>query len=908
MEQEEASSGFGLFDDCPEGELHPLQIDVFEDETEALDKQARLETNIYRPVKEGTELHRAIRSGKQQRIDALLNVYQLDFDKIRDYLVLKYQWDPDDRIWLRKINLVAVDRDQCKSVKDFERNRVAVGGLDLERSIFVLLQTPVDGDEVAVLHPECYDPLEQFRIIWKLFPNGYLSLNYCTEEHGRWETFVEAAAGNGNNYTINRLLSMGAQLCPPQHNPLLPACSSLRKDTIRYLLENHFDDFDFTQRKHYVNAFTILAQKNDVSILDYVLEKMIQYRQKYYEESKSQAFNSIFRYENDDCPSLTILTYLRPGKIYQKFEEYISKFELDLSYQRESVTILAHLVRKKLALEYCKTKILKNPELLGLKNLDGYGPTVLQECIRSEELDLLRDMYLLHPEVKQYFEFEYGFTVLREALDNHRHDRVRFILEHHKDYFLNNRERLEGIILNRNNIETFWEWNGALLSEHFPEFKEQIEDAIEKAHELQISKDLEREFKEITESIKINRMNVSKFQHLLSSIRGPSGETIMHFAVENDNLKLFKELLQAGCDLNALDKQGNHPIHFVRSVDMLNLIIDCHPDGRSLVNRVNLDGCSVLHKVCYLYTNSSTLVELVGAVIEYGADVNHLTNSGESAVFVTWSTPVLQMLLNHNINLDIVNDAGETALLRSLRYQNTWVARILLPLCWEKPTFAENAHKYLEPLLKIKRYAFNDYRALLDDNPDKIKLIFDAVYKHSRAEATRLFAFACERSRIYFIQKFLEYNYDLDYNYTDEYGYTPIMGLLNFDKERPGDLIRQLLEKGVDLEIRNQWGKTPLLKLVSYFGSARWSGEGIRVVQLLLEHGAQINAADDDGHTALHLAFRRWEWDLVELLIENGADVSLKDKDGKRPWEVGPYVNNEILGMIWSSPRSDLGL
>ncbi|XP_062550829.1 uncharacterized protein LOC134215717 [Armigeres subalbatus] len=897
MEPEEPQVGFGLFDDFPEGEPHPLQIDIFEDDVDVMNQLVSAKNNIYRPLKEGTELQRAIRSGNQTKIDGLLNAYQLDFNKIRDYLLLKYQWDPEDKIWLRKINLVAIDDDQCRSVKILEKKCASNEKVDFERSVFVLLQTPVDGEEVAVLHTEIDNHVELFRTIYKLFPNGYLALTYSMEQNGRWETFIETAAARGNNLAIDRLYSMGAQICPPQHNPLLSACSTLRRDTIRHLLEKYFDNFDFTQRNFHTNAFTLIMQKNDDKIMDYVLKKMINYRQRYYNESASQAFNNIFRYEYDDCTYISVLYYLRPGPMRQKIEQYISEYELNLSYQWQNVTILAELLQRKLALEYCRAGIRRNPSLLGI--LLHNESTILHECIRSGEFNLLKDMYSLHSEVKRHFEMEYGFTCFGEALYNNRHETIEFILEYHKTFLLSDMERLQNILVNRNNAKNFLELNELIFVKHFPEFKEQIEEAIEKAHELQISKDLVREFNEITESLKANPSNVSKYQHILSSLRGHAGETALHFAVENDNLPLFKDLLHAGCDLNAVDDEGNHCIHIVRSVEMLNFIIDYHPDGRSLINRVNSAGYSVLQKICSSYTNQNSLIKLLDTAIELGADVNHRTNNGETAVFVTWNCAVLQILLNHKIDLSVVNNAGENALLQTLAYQNSWVAAKLLPLFWNHPSFEENAHKYLHPLIRTKRYTFkSDYHSLLVANPDKTKLMFDAVYKHSRDEASRLFALACSRSRHFFVEKFLEYNYDLDFNCKDEYDYTPIMGLLDFSKEEPGDLVRQLLEKGVDLEIPNPWGQTPLLILVSRFASARWTGQAFSMVQLLLDHGALINTADRDGNTALHLAFRRDEWELIELLLRNGAEFTTKNNNGVMAYEMGAIVNKEIFRII----------
>lgn len=50
----------------------------------------------------------------------------------------------------------------------------------------------------------------------------------------------------------------------------------------------------------------------------------------------------------------------------------------------------------------------------------------------------------------------------------------------------------------------------------------------------------------------------------------------------------------------------------------------------------------------------------------------------------------------------------------------------------------------------------------------------------------------------------------------------------------------------------------------------------------LIESEPQINAKDNDGNTALHLAAKGRE-SVVQLLIENGADVDVRANDGKTP-------------------------
>ena len=53
-----------------------------------------------------------------------------------------------------------------------------------------------------------------------------------------------------------------------------------------------------------------------------------------------------------------------------------------------------------------------------------------------------------------------------------------------------------------------------------------------------------------------------------------------------------------------------------------------------------------------------------------------------------------------------------------------------------------------------------------------------------------------------------------------------------------------------------------------------------RVVELLLQHGAEINLQRSDGWTALVIAASNGHERLVELLMQHGAEVNLQDSDG----------------------------
>jgi ankyrin repeat protein len=87
------------------------------------------------------------------------------------------------------------------------------------------------------------------------------------------------------------------------------------------------------------------------------------------------------------------------------------------------------------------------------------------------------------------------------------------------------------------------------------------------------------------------------------------------------------------------------------------------------------------------------------------------------------------------------------------------------------------------------------------------------------------------------------------------------------------DSIGVLLAAGVPVGIRDGNGATPLH--YAAFGDNR-AADAIR---FLLDHGADIEAVEDAGHTALFYAAQSGKKDLVRLLIDRGASVNGKGKD-----------------------------
>jgi ankyrin repeat protein len=53
--------------------------------------------------------------------------------------------------------------------------------------------------------------------------------------------------------------------------------------------------------------------------------------------------------------------------------------------------------------------------------------------------------------------------------------------------------------------------------------------------------------------------------------------------------------------------------------------------------------------------------------------------------------------------------------------------------------------------------------------------------------------------------------------------------------------------------------------------------------EILLKHGASINAMDKDGNQPLHRAYERYHYKTMDLLISQGADVNGISNPGQTP-------------------------
>ena len=257
------------------------------------------------------------------------------------------------------------------------------------------------------------------------------------------------------------------------------------------------------------------------------------------------------------------------------------------------------------------------------------------------------------------------------------------------------------------------------------------------------------------------------------------------------------------------------------------------------VNAYNHAGMTPL--MISLYNGHADVVSLL---IAYRANVNASNNAGETplmyAITATRSgaeqMPLIPLLLKHGASPNAIDVRGYTALRSAAEQASPEVVQLLL------------AH-----------HAYDDGKAMADAAFVGRTAIVQVLLRSVKSGTER-------RKRATLALR---------------------MAVLQGNTEATKPVIKYLVEQGGDIEVKGSWGWTPFVAEV-YYGQ-------LDMVDFLLDHGANVNATDDQGHTALWRA-REWlvsppkpsdsdhEKELRQVarhLLARGADLDMPDDYGK---------------------------
>lgn len=104
------------------------------------------------------------------------------------------------------------------------------------------------------------------------------------------------------------------------------------------------------------------------------------------------------------------------------------------------------------------------------------------------------------------------------------------------------------------------------------------------------------------------------------------------------------------------------------------------------------------------------------------------------------------------------------------------------------------------------------------------------------------------------------------------------------------DVVKLLLDKGANIEVKNSDGNTALLL-------AAWEGH-TETAKLLIDRQANIHTKNNIEKTALHLAAATNQASTIQLLIEKGFNIHAKDNNGDMPLHRAAYNGADAAALL----------
>ena len=117
---------------------------------------------------------------------------------------------------------------------------------------------------------------------------------------------------------------------------------------------------------------------------------------------------------------------------------------------------------------------------------------------------------------------------------------------------------------------------------------------------------------------------------------------------------------------------------------------------------------------------------------------------------------------------------------------------------------------------------------------------------------------------------------------------------LLFEAVRSNDIpgIKSLITKGANINAQEiSSGYTPVMYAVKY--------NRLKALRSLIIHGADLQKANLQGQTPLHIAVNNGNAQAIEILMTGGADPTIKDKKGNRPSDyMKANMQNSAMIMV----------
>ena len=368
--------------------------------------------------------------------------------------------------------------------------------------------------------------------------------------------------------------------------------------------------------------------------------------------------------------------------------------------------------------------------------------------------------------------------------------------------------------------------------------------------------------------------------HSTTLMPDENGQTPLYAACIGDHTEIVKVLIDFGYDVNHQDYEGKTPLHITfenHAPDLAQTLITKFKANTEIRDRQNWTPLhTAIDRGYYSYSKELSVkflhqdvgteiswVQLQAAcfqekkqnvqlLLDADTDVNHVSSAGHAPLHIAVTKRninLVTLLLDKDVNLNSVTIDGKTPLHIAMDKNDEDIIQKLL---------AHNA----DPRLK--------------DAPGNTSLHL-AVRLKQETRSEHVKAGACDASpsptsyhtcSVHTVRAIIDHGADV--NAVDNRGQSALWFACIDGQD---SFVEILTDTGADPSIADEYGNSCLHAAIHGHCSTE-------TIQKIVDHGAHVNALNNDGATPLLVACSAAKAESVELLLTLGADPNIADADG----------------------------
>uniref|UniRef100_UPI003AAD9DCE serine/threonine-protein phosphatase 6 regulatory ankyrin repeat subunit C isoform X1 n=2 Tax=Centroberyx gerrardi TaxID=166262 RepID=UPI003AAD9DCE len=328
------------------------------------------------------------------------------------------------------------------------------------------------------------------------------------------------------------------------------------------------------------------------------------------------------------------------------------------------------------------------------------------------------------------------------------------------------------------------------------------------------------------------------------------GRTCLHAAASGGNVDCLNLLLNCGADSSIKDNLGRAPLHYAAANGNSHCTI-AMVRASAEVNELDLTGCSPLHYAAASHTFRGG--------DRHDSDTDHSAEREKEAFLC------LEYLLDNGANPTLKNSKGYSAVHYAAAHGNKQHLELLLEISFNCLGEVESN----VPVSPLHLAAYNGHC-------EALRLLSETLVSLDvrDIEGRTALHLAVQRGFARCVEVLLKHQASCTLK-EHKHKWTPLHAaaaegqmdclLILVNKEETADIIDSIDEQG----------QTALMLAAL--------GSHTDCVHILLEKGAEADAADKKGRTALHRAAVMGSEDCVCALLEHGASALCRDSQGRTP-------------------------